>query len=469
MVKRTMCYIVTALIICSIGSMFLYWIGRKVLNPKAAPERFQETYAFLHAYVIALPVLLIGTAIVFGIIDQTTNSIMLLIPSRPVRNALLALFWIWAAGAVWNTCRIIRDYRKVASAGRNCRPAEESVKNCAAEIAKKLSMGRTPDVLVSSTAAGPYSAGLLRQSIILPDIEYSATELSVILLHELTHCRCRDNWYRKIAVFEKILFWFHPVLWKILNGLAEWDERHCDFEAVLSGVTDDETYSSAIGREILRIAESRTQITVTPALSLLCPGHSFKERYQFMKNCRKIKKLKKSIAMLIFTGTLLFGCVLSAAAGTLLNAANDWDLNHTDRANLGVQEEILPDLEEHSMTAAEAAAMGWTVAELDGDETEALPYGPISWTVVNGTERTGQFTATSTQAIAVVITAATPATLTYDIGIVEPDNSTRWISPSGPANHTFYLDQSGSYRVFVRNTTSTSLKVSGFYSTSDAS
>ena len=100
-------------------------------------------------------------------------------------------------------------------------------------------------------------------------------------------------------------------------------------------------------------------------------------------------------------------------------------------------------------------------------EIQAEPNGWIS-TTVSGYSRwySGGFYAASTQSITVSVTG-NPGSVKYKAGIVEPDGTTRYIYKTGDITHKFVLSKSGTYRVFVSNPNSASVKITGSYYTAD--
>ncbi len=75
---------------------------------------------------------------------------------------------------------------------------------------------------------GPIMTGLLKPAILLPDQNYSAIELEVILKHELIHFQRKDLWYKLILLFANGMHWFNPLIY-LMCRVAERDmELTCD-------------------------------------------------------------------------------------------------------------------------------------------------------------------------------------------------------------------------------------------------
>ena len=99
-------------------------------------------------------------------------------------------------------------------------------------------------------------------------------------------------------------------------------------------------------------------------------------------------------------------------------------------------------------------------------ETEWGVYATVrnlSWTVgVNVRKYTNSFSASSGQQI-IVSAVMDPTDKIVNVGIIEPDGTRRYVQGSDTVMHTFDLDQTGYYRVFVENYNSVTVEASGSY------
>ena len=79
---------------------------------------------------------------------------------------------------------------------------------------------------------------------ILPEswVEWSSRQLDMVLAHEREHARRRDPMVRWLALFNRAVFWFHPVSWWLERHLSFLAEQACD-DAVLAGGHDPRDYS----------------------------------------------------------------------------------------------------------------------------------------------------------------------------------------------------------------------------------
>jgi hypothetical protein len=98
--------------------------------------------------------------------------------------------------------------------------------------------------LTSSSCATPITLGVFRPVTILPEswVEWSSSQLDMVLAHEREHARRRDPLVRWLALFNRAVFWFHPLSWWLERQLSFLAEQACD-DAVLAGGHDPRNYS----------------------------------------------------------------------------------------------------------------------------------------------------------------------------------------------------------------------------------
>jgi len=94
------------------------------------------------------------------------------------------------------------------------------------------------NVYLSDKIKTPALYGIIKPKIILP-MEYEASELKYILLHERAHMKRKDNFIRLLALVVVCLHWFNPLAWLILKLLYSDIELACD-ELVLSKCNEAE-------------------------------------------------------------------------------------------------------------------------------------------------------------------------------------------------------------------------------------
>ncbi len=98
--------------------------------------------------------------------------------------------------------------------------------------------------LTSASCVAPITVGLLRPRIILPESsrQWPQAQLDAVLTHEGEHVRRRDPLVQWLALFNRAVFWFHPLAWWLERRVSALAEETCD-AAVLARGHDRFEYS----------------------------------------------------------------------------------------------------------------------------------------------------------------------------------------------------------------------------------
>ncbi len=145
---------------------------------------------------------------------------------------MAVLTWCWVVGsalfAAGQACRILRLRRLL----RGALPATPTIHRMADEIARRLGLSGTPEILMVSVRLSPmvWSPGV-RPRLVLPASLFARLDVAAqeaIVAHELAHIRRRDHWVRLLELPITTLFWWHPVVWWACRVLRELEEECCD-------------------------------------------------------------------------------------------------------------------------------------------------------------------------------------------------------------------------------------------------
>ena len=174
--------------------------------------------------------------------------------SRPefglASSGLLAIgvFLCWAMGTLALALLLFRDQVRVRRMVARSRPAPEWLTRLGGEISESLGLKTTFELKITSKARSPFVSGLLRPVIILPAwtiIEAERLNLRAILAHELTHIRSRDIFWLWFFEAQRLILWFHPLVWRFRKAYDEACEQICDAVAA-DHVGDVDLYSKAL-------------------------------------------------------------------------------------------------------------------------------------------------------------------------------------------------------------------------------
>lgn len=107
----------------------------------------------------------------------------------------------------------------------------------------------------SLSCMSPITVGYFRPITIFPASwrDWPQAELSAVLAHEHEHVHRRDPLFQWLALFNRAIFWFHPLAWWLERRMSVLAEAACDTAALAQG-HDPMEYC----RYLLHIAESVT-------------------------------------------------------------------------------------------------------------------------------------------------------------------------------------------------------------------
>jgi beta-lactamase regulating signal transducer with metallopeptidase domain len=165
----------------------------------------------------------------------------------------------------------------------------------------------------------PMTVGLIAPAVILPPdwTTWDDAELSVVLAHEEAHARRHDPLVAAIALFNRAIFWFHPLAWWLHREIGRLSEQACD-AAVVSGGHDPEFYSTCLVRFARRAAHAGGRVS---PLGMAMPGAGLHERLGMLArlDTPRPSRLRVACAALVCTALIV---ICAAAAPTAASAQN---------------------------------------------------------------------------------------------------------------------------------------------------
>ena len=123
---------------------------------------------------------------------------------------------------------------------------------------------RTPTLSFTQSPAAPFTCGIIRPHVLLPDDSptWPVRRLQSTLLHESAHIQRRDPLVRFLATLVRASLWFHPLVWIANRQLISAQEQACDQHAIAHGISPDD-YA-----EDLLACATHSHLTPSEALSM---------------------------------------------------------------------------------------------------------------------------------------------------------------------------------------------------------
>lgn len=191
--------------------------------------------------------------------------------SSPVSVGAL-LLGIWCGGTAWCIFKAARAELRAYRARRSYACTESArVERALAAFPGEYRVRLSPDV------GEPYTVGILRPEILLPDAGYGEEELHFILAHEIQHIRSRDNLKKLFFIAAAALFWWNPLSRVYVNEYEMLTELECD-RRTTDGMDSDtlKAYLGAMLSVMRRVPDGGDSAAVS---SSFAQAYSVKQRF----------------------------------------------------------------------------------------------------------------------------------------------------------------------------------------------
>lgn len=165
---------------------------------------------------------------------------------------------VWALVAVLFLLYHVLDYglfqRHLLRWSRE--PQEPSLLEIAEEVRKFWNLPRSLKILICPEMKTPASVGVFKPVILLPTEQFDDADLTLILHHEAAHLQRGDIIVKWCSMVIKCLYWFHPLVYRLCNQLADDLEAACD-AAVMKKLGQEQEIQKYYSYLILDIAAGK--------------------------------------------------------------------------------------------------------------------------------------------------------------------------------------------------------------------
>ena len=237
---------------------------------------------------------------------------------REPANKYVCLFFIWLALALVLFVRKITVYQgfiQYIKAG-NKEVSDIKILNLLSDCEEKLNIKTRVELSCNPLIASPMLIGFFRPRIILPAHELENKELSYIFVHELTHYKQRDMFYKWLIQIVVCVHWFNPFVYLLEKEVNKSCELSCD-EKVIS-VLDDNARRE-YGDILISFLKSNNLYKSSLASVTLTEGaEQLKERLSaimnFKSKTKTIRVLTVMLTLFILSGAVFIGGYSVSAA-----------------------------------------------------------------------------------------------------------------------------------------------------------
>ena len=238
---------------------------------------------------------------------ETGNSVVSGVTRKEITATdVFFILWLCAGAALlfYYSAGFRKLKRTIRRLGYEC--TDSHIRKILQEEAERYRLKRTPRLwILRDSPMGPFTIGVLQNTIVLPEDVSDERDLRFILKHELLHCKQKDILWKLFFLFVNIIHWFNPFVW-LLRKAAEQDIEICCDEAVVAGEgrTYREEYSDVIMSWV-----AKSSCKWSAASTGYVQGVKFiKRRFDSIINGRKKKGgflIVAACAVLVLAGSLI--------------------------------------------------------------------------------------------------------------------------------------------------------------------
>lgn len=173
-------------------------------------------------------------------------------------------------------------------------------------VAEQAGIKKPIELCINPLVSSPLLTGFFHPCIVLPNADISEKDFQYIVLHELTHYKRRDMFYKWLVQITVCLHWFNPLVYLMSREVTKACEFSCD-EAVLAkmGCNHAQDYGKTLLDAMAAVGKYKENLG---AVTLGENKELLKERLGAIMNFEK-----KSKAVRLLTGALTL-CVIVGAA-----------------------------------------------------------------------------------------------------------------------------------------------------------
>lgn len=359
-------------------------------------------------------------------------------------------FLAWLSGMFW--FGLVRHWqgRRLMKKLEAC--SEERPDGLFEEIRENMLKGKSGIRLYQNDIIpSPFAGGILTKKIFVPAEGLTEEERLLIYEHELIHCRKNDNLYRQLLSCLCAIYWFNPGIYLLTRYFIEVNEMACD-DLVLAGKK---------GKEKLQYASLLCRISVNDdglwKNSICLNGFTSSSLERRLKNMKR-KGNKKGRWLSVLTA-VCFAVLYPAAAYAASSEISK------------IQDQAAEQLRKEN-------SVEWHMTESPHEEYHAV-LDPSQMELIDsitvkprgGTEVEVSVEAGKTKNLdenyleegtKVLVYLSGDPSSQYHAGIVARGGDADFVyAYQGTVNYTFTVKKAGYYSVFIENTGTSTITVTG--------
>lgn len=366
----------------------------------------------------------------------------------PVRSTYRIFMIIWLVGLLFGVMfRILQFWKLYEILKGNISIENELCQRMIGEYQTKYQL-KTIAFYQNDMIEFPICVGDFRPRIILPVKEYTEKELHMVLEHELHHIKNHDLAWKKVGLVTTFIHWWNPIVYFLLYKMILQEEIECDIRTCES---NKYFTMKEYGFYLSGMSESQDDMIF---VSALCK--SKKDLFRRLEGMVKGKKITKKMIMVSC-------CILATLVAVPSYAAAESVAKMNEKWMMETETEYLINYEDLEMTGHVRDEPH--VVEIDvSAESEIQPFDItvfLNGTINVNTRKLYRMQNMRNGSQIAISARCEDANAVYRIGIKKESGELRYIQGRGSISHTFTIEESGNYAVYVENRSSTPITVTG--------
>lgn len=235
---------------------------------------------------------------------------------------------IWLCGIIIATIKLCRSYLHLRTLEKSALPLQnDNIRQLFVSCLQECGITKKIPIFSTAFLRTPILVGFWKPRIYLPISilnDSSQEDLRLILIHELSHHKYKDNLINHFINLAGVLYWFHPFIRFAFKDMRSMQEMACD-AAVLEAL--DASQRLEYGNTLLRFAERNALETFPAATSLINSKSQMKRRILHIVQYEMPTKAKQRKSICILACTALFFCGISPAFSIYGAEQNQYNWN----------------------------------------------------------------------------------------------------------------------------------------------
>lgn len=218
--------------------------------------------------------------------------------------------WLMIAGLMLvRKVTIYQSFVRYVKAGET-EVSDPVLLNRLAQIVENAGIKRHVELYTNNLVSSPLLIGFFRPCIVLPTTDLREEAFEYTILHELTHFKHGDMFYKWLVQVTVCLHWFNPLVYFMHRDIGRLCEFACD-ESVIKYL--DKEGRQKYGDTLLdSLGMGGVYKNSLASVTLSEDGKLLKERMERIMDYKKMSK-KSTIAMMLVTIVLVVGAVTIGA------------------------------------------------------------------------------------------------------------------------------------------------------------